>query len=164
MTSAIRQELRKLDPNLPVFNVETMEDLLHGSVAEPRFRTFLIGMFAALALVLAALGLYGVVSYSVSQRVTEIGIRVALGAQPGDVVRLVLMHAVRLAAIGLVIGTGMTFAASPILGRFLFGVSTADPVTLVGASLVLVAAVLAASLVPVLRAVKVDPAVALRTQ
>jgi putative ABC transport system permease protein len=164
MTSSIRQAIRKLDPNLPVFNVETMQDLLYGSVAEPRFRTLLIGLFAALALVLAALGLYGVVAYSVSQRTTELGVRVALGAQTGDIVRLVVMHAARLAAVGLAIGIAITLAMSPIIGRFLFGVTATDPITLGTASLVLLAATLLATLVPVLRAVKVDPATALRAE
>ncbi len=101
-----------------------MQDLLYGSVAQPRFRTFLISMFAGLALVLAALGLYGVVAYSVSQRTTELGIRMALGAQPGSILKLVVFRAAGLAAIGLAIGIAVTLAGSRIMSRFLFGVST----------------------------------------
>jgi putative ABC transport system permease protein len=141
-----------------------MQDLLHGSVAQPRFRTFLIGMFAALALVLAALGLYGVVAYSVSQRTTELGVRVALGAQPGDILSLVVSHAAGLALIGLAIGIGLSFAGSRLIARFLFGVTPADPVTLAAVSFVILAVALAAALVPALRAAQVDPAVALRSE
>jgi putative ABC transport system permease protein len=164
ITSAVRGEVRALDPSLPVFNVQTMQDLLHGSVAQPRFRTFLIGMFAALALVLAALGLYGVVAYSVSQRTTELGVRVALGAQPGDILSLVVSHAAGLALIGLAIGIGLSFAGSRLIARFLFGVTPADPVTLAAVSFVILAVALAAALVPALRAAQVDPAVALRSE
>jgi putative ABC transport system permease protein len=164
MVSAVRQELRTLDPSQPVFNVHTMQDLLEGSVAKPRFRTFLISAFAGLALVLAALGLYGVVAYSVSQRTTELGIRVALGAQPGSILRLVLFHTVGLAAIGLSIGIAITLAGGRIFSRFLFGVSAADPVTLGAASLLIVLVVLTASLVPAVRAAKIDPVIALRAE
>jgi putative ABC transport system permease protein len=164
VTSAVRQEVRALDPSLPVFNVRTMQDLVYGSVAQPRFRTFLIGLFAALALVLAALGLYGVVAYSVSQRTTELGVRVALGAQPGSILSLVVFHAVGLAAIGLAIGVAISFAGSRLIARFLFGISPADPITLGGTTLVILAVAVAASLVPALRAAKVDPAVALRSE
>ena len=164
MTSAVRQELRTLDPTLPVFNVQTMQDLLYGSVAQPRFRTFLISMFAVLALVLAALGLYGVVAYSVSQRTTELGIRMALGAQPGSILKLVVFHAAGLAAIGLAIGIVATLAGSRMVSRFLFGVSTSDPITLAITCLIILLVAVTASLVPALRAAKVDPAIALRAE
>jgi putative ABC transport system permease protein len=164
MTSSVRQELRSLDPSLPVFNVHTMQDLLQSSVAQPRFRTFLISAFAGLALVLATLGLYGVVAYSVSQRTIELGIRVALGAQPGSILKLVVFHAAGLAAMGLAIGVAVTLAGSRILARFLFGVSPTDPITLGASSLVILAVALTASFVPAFRATKVDPAIALRTQ
>jgi putative ABC transport system permease protein len=141
-----------------------MQDVLEGSVAQPRFRTFLVSTFAGLALVLATLGLYGVVAYSVSQRTTELGIRVALGAQPGSILKLVIFHAAGLAAIGLAIGMAVTLAGSRIFSRFLFGVSATDPVTLGAASLLILLVALAASLGPALRAAKVDPAVALRAE
>jgi putative ABC transport system permease protein len=162
--SAVRRELRTLDPSQPIFNVHTMQDVLEGSVAQPRFRTFLVSTFAGLALVLATLGLYGVVAYSVSQRTTELGIRVALGAQPGSILKLVIFHAAGLAAIGLAIGMAVTLAGSRIFSRFLFGVSATDPVTLGAASLLILLVALAASLGPALRAAKVDPAVALRAE
>jgi putative ABC transport system permease protein len=162
--SAVRRELRTLDPSQPIFNVHSMQDLLEGSVAQPRFRTFLVSTFAGLALVLAALGLYGVVAYSVSQRTTELGIRVALGAQPGSILKLVIFHAAGLAAIGVSIGIAVTLAGRRIFSRFLFGVSATDPVTLGAASLLILLVALAASLGPALRAAKVDPAVALRAE
>jgi putative ABC transport system permease protein len=164
MTSAVREALRTLDPSLPVFNVHTMRDFLYGSLAQPRFRTFLVGIFAGLALVLASLGLYGVVAYSVSQRTAELGIRVALGAQPGSILKLVVFHTAGLAAIGLAIGVAVTLAGSRIISRFLFGISATDPVTLGTASLVILLVALTASLVPALRAAKVDPATALRAE
>jgi putative ABC transport system permease protein len=164
MTASVREVLRTLDPTLPVFDVQTMQDLLYGSVAQPRFRTYLISMFAVLALVLAALGLYGVVAYSVSQRTTELGIRMALGAQPGSILKLVVFRAAGLAAIGLAVGIVATLAGSRIVSRFLFGVSTSDPITLaVTCSIVLLVAV-TASFVPALRAAEVDPAIALRAE
>lgn len=164
MTSSVRGELRTLDPSLPVFDVQTMQELLHGSVAQPRFRTFLIGMFAGLALALAALGLYGVVAYSVSQRTTELGIRLALGAQPGSILKLVVFRAAGLAAIGLAIGIAATLAGSRILSRFLFGVRTTDPITLGITCLIVLLVAVTASLVPALRAAKLDPAIALRAE
>jgi putative ABC transport system permease protein len=164
MASAVRQELRTLDPSQPIFNVHSMEDLVEGSVAQPRFRTFLISAFAGLALVLAALGLYGVVAYSVSRRTTELGIRVALGAQPGAVLQLVIFHTAGLAGIGLAIGIAVILAGNRIVSRFLFGVSATDPLTLGAASLIILLVALTASFVPALRAAKVDPAITLRAE
>ncbi len=164
LTPSVRQELRMLDPSLPVFDVHSMQDLVYGSVAQPRFRTALISVFAGLALVLAALGLYGVVAYSVSQRTTELGVRVALGAQPGDILRRVVIHAAGLAGIGLGIGVAASLAASRLLSRFLFGVSPADPITLGATCLVILSVAIGASLVPALRAAQVDPATALRAE
>ncbi len=164
MASSIRGELRTLDPSLPVFNVLTMQDLLYGSVAEPRFRTFLITMFAGLALVLAALGLYGVVAYSVSQRTTELGIRAALGAQPGSLLKLVVFRTAGLGAIGLAIGIATAVAGGHVVSRFLFGVTATDPITLGLSCMIILLVVVMASLVPALRAAKVDPAIALRVQ
>jgi putative ABC transport system permease protein len=164
MTASVRRELRALDPSLPVFNVQTMQDVLYGSVAQPRFRTLLIGMFAALALVLAALGLYGVLAYSVSQRTAELGIRVALGAQPGSILRLVVFQATGLAAIGLVMGIAVALVGSRLMSRFLFGVRPTDPLTLGATCFLILAVAVTASLVPALRAARVDPAVALHAE
>ncbi|MGP0071560.1 MAG: ABC transporter permease [Bryobacteraceae bacterium] len=164
IASAVRGELRLLDPGQPVFNVETMRQRLSSSTSQPRFRTFLISAFAGLALVLAALGLYGVVAYSVSQRMTELSIRVALGAQPGGILQLVLFRALGLAGIGLAIGIAVSLAASRVISRFLFGIHATDPVTLGLVCLIVLSVALTASLVPALRAARVDPALALRAE
>jgi putative ABC transport system permease protein len=164
MTSSVLRELRTLDPSQPVFNVHAMRDVVYGSLAQQRFRTVLIGTFAGLALVLAALGLYGVVAYSVSQRTTELGIRVALGAQPASILQLVVFRAAGLAAIGLGIGIAVSLAGSRIIQRFLFDISPADPVTLGTASLVILLVALMASWIPALRAARVDAATALRAE
>lgn len=164
MTSSVRGELRTLDPSLPVFNAHAMQDLIQGSVAQPRFRAFLIGTFAGLALVLATLGLYGVVAYSVSQRTTELGIRIALGALPGNILKLVVFRAAGLAVIGLAIGISATLAASRIMSRFLFGVGPYDPITLAATCLLILSVALAASFFPAVRAARVDPAIALRAE
>ncbi len=164
IVSAVRGELRSLDPGQPVFNVHSMQDVVTGSIAQPRFRTVLVSAFAGLALVLAALGLYGVVAYSVSQRMTELGIRVALGAQPSAILKLVLFHAGGLAAIGLAIGVAISFAAGRIVSKFLFGIHSDDPVTLAVVSLVILLVALVASLAPGFRAARVDPVIALRAE
>jgi putative ABC transport system permease protein len=164
VTSSIRQELRSIDPAQPVYSVQTMQDVLETSISQPRFRTFLVSVFAGLALTLAALGLYGVVSYSVTQRTAELGIRVALGAEPGSILKLVVFRSAGLAAIGLLLGIAVTLAASQALSGFLFGVTAADPITLGTVSLVILLVALTASWVPALRASRVDPATALRAE
>jgi putative ABC transport system permease protein len=162
--SAVRQELRLLDPSQPVFSVQTMQHLLSNSIAQPRFRTFFVSVFAGLALILVALGLYGVVAYSVSQRITELGIRVALGAQPANILGLVLFRVAGLAAIGLAIGIGISLAGGRIISKFLFGVQPTDPITLGLVCLVILLVALTASLVPSLRAARVDPVITLRAE
>jgi len=164
ITSSVRRELQALDPGQPVFNVQSLQHLLYNSTAQPRFRTFLISMFAGLALVLAALGLHGVVAYSVSQRLTELGIRLALGAQPSGILRLVVFHAVGLAAIGLAIGLAISLAASGIISKFLFGVRPTDPLTLGLVCFVILSVACVASLAPGLKAAKLDPAIALKAE
>jgi putative ABC transport system permease protein len=164
MTAAVREEVRTLDPGLPVFDVQTMQEVINGSVAQPRFRTFLISLFAGLALMLAALGLYGVVAYSVSQRTTELGVRVALGASRGSILQLVVFRAAGLAAIGLVVGISATVAGGRVLSRFLFGVGPGDPITLAGTASIILLVAVAAALFPALRAAQVDPAIALRAE
>jgi putative ABC transport system permease protein len=164
LTSAVLRELRALDPSQPVFNVHAMREVVYGSLAGQRFRTVLMGIFAALALVLAALGLYGVVAYSVSQRTAELGIRIALGAQPRGILQLVVFRTAALAALGLGIGVAVTLGGSRIVARFLFGISPADPVTLATVSVVILLVALTGSWVPALRAARVDPATALRAE
>jgi len=162
VAAAIRQEVRKIDKDLPVTDVANLPDLIEASVAQPRFRTFLLGLFAAMALVLAAIGIFGVISHSVSQRTREIGIRVALGAQSKDVLKQVLQEGARLAAVGLALGLAGSLAATRLIATLLFGVKPADPLTFVVVAVILASVTLAASYIPARRATRVDPTVALR--
>lgn len=139
-----------------------MEQNIQASVSQPRFRTWLIGIFASLALLLAAVGVYGVMSYSVTQRTSEIGIRVTMGAQPADIFRAIVGEGFRLAIIGVGVGLVGAFALSRALQSFVFGVSTSDPATFAGVAGVLLLTGLAASYFPARRATRVDPIIALR--
>jgi putative ABC transport system permease protein len=161
-TSALRSALAEIDPNQPLVNVRSMEQNIQTSVAQPRFRTWLIGIFAALALVLAAVGVYGVMSYSVTQRISEIGIRVTMGAQPADILRIIVGEGLRLALIGVSIGMVGALLLSRLLRSFVFGVSTSDPVTFGGVAVILTLVGAAASYFPARRATRVDPLIALR--
>jgi putative ABC transport system permease protein len=160
--SALRSALAEIDPNQPLVRVRTMEENMAATVAQPRFRTLLIGIFAALALVLAGVGVYGVMSYTVTQRTSEIGIRVTLGAQPEDVFRIVVGEGLRLALTGVGAGILGAAALTRLLRSFLYGVSVYDPLTFVGVALILTLVAVAASFFPARRATLVDPMVALR--
>jgi putative ABC transport system permease protein len=163
-TSALRSALSQIDPNQPLVKVRTMEENMATSVSQPRFRAWLIGIFAMLALVLAAGGVYGVMSYTVTQRTGEIGLRVALGAEPHDVFRIIVGEGLRLAIIGVVVGLAAAFALTRLLHTFLFGISAYDPLTFAGVSVLLTAVALAASYFPARRATLVDPMIALRRE
>lgn len=160
--SALRSVVRDLSPNQPVVKVRTMEENISGSISAPRFRSVLLGIFAATALLLSVIGLYGLISYSVSQRVHEIGIRMTLGAEPGDVLRMIIGHGLKLAIIGVVVGLAGAFALSRILSQFLFGISATDPTTFAGVALLLTFVAALASYLPARRATRVDPMIALR--
>jgi putative ABC transport system permease protein len=162
VAATIRQEVRKMDKDLPVTDVETMPDIMETSLAQPRFRTFLLGAFAAMALVLAATGIFGVISYSVSCRTNEIGVRVALGASSGAILRMVLRETLLLAFAGLALGLPSALVASRLVGHMLFGVAANDPATLAAVAVTLAAAAALAGYVPARRAMRVDPIVALR--
>jgi len=164
LAQAVRAQVAALDPLLPMAQVRTMDELLGRSVAEPRFRTTLLGIFAAVALLLATVGIYGVVSYTVGQRTQEFGIRMALGARRQDVLALVLGQGMVLAGIGVAIGLVASLALNRVLAGILFGVSPTDLVTFCAVPLVMVAAALLACYVPARRATRVDPMVALRSQ
>ncbi len=158
----LRAAVRGLDRDVPLADLRTMNELLAGSVAEPRFRTLMLGIFAGLALVLSAVGIFGVMAWLVSRRTREIGVRMALGASQGAVLRMVLGEGLRVALIGVAIGLMAAFASSRLIKGLLFGVQPADPATFAAVSLTVVAVVLAACYVPARRATKVDPMVALR--
>ncbi len=159
---AVRSQIRSLDRALPVSNVRTMEEVLSASRARPRFLTMLLTLFSSIALLLAGLGIYGVISYSVAQRTAEIGIRMALGAQGGDVVRLVGSTGLRLVAGGVLAGGLGAFALTRTLTGLLFGVSSMDAATFFGMAVLLAAVTMLACWVPARRASRVDPMVALR--
>jgi putative ABC transport system permease protein len=164
MVAAVRGEVQKLDADLAVFNVKSMQDLVGGSLAQPRFRTLLLGVFAGVALVLAATGLYGVIAYAVAQRTNELGVRMALGAQKSDVLKLVVGQGAQLAAMGIGIGLVVALPLMRVISRLLFGVNAADPVTFGATALVILLVTVVASYFPALRAIKVDPVVALRCE
>ena len=162
VAAAIRQEVQKIDKDLPVTDVGKMPDLIDASVSQQRFRTFLLGLFAAMALILAATGIFGVISYSVSCRTNEIGIRVALGASRATILRMILRETLLLTVAGLLIGIPCALAASHLIGHLLFGVSANDPVTLVAVAFTLAAVAALAGFLPARRAMQVDPMIALR--
>ncbi len=163
-TPAARAAVKSFDPDQIIWRMETLEQLLGTSVAPRRFNMFLLGIFAGVALVLAAVGLYGVMSYSVSWRTHEIGIRMALGAKRGDVLRLVVRQGMTMTLIGLVIGLVGAVSLSRVMTGLLHGVSPTDPLTFTGVSIVLLTVALLACLLPARRATRVDPIVALRTE
>jgi putative ABC transport system permease protein len=164
IAAAGQHAIHALDPELPVFDVATMEQLKYSSVAEQRFAARLLGVFAALALVLASVGLYGVMSYAVALRTHEIGVRMALGAKKSDVLRLVLGQGFRLTAIGLGGGILGALGLTRFLSSLLYGVRPTDPMTTSAVALILAGVALLASYIPARRATKVDPLVALRDE
>ncbi len=162
VAAGIRRQVARIDKDLPVSDVATMNDVIDASVAQPRFRTILLALFAAMALVTAATGIFGVISYSVSCRTNEIGIRLALGASRGAIVKMISRETAALTLAGVLVGVPCALAASRLVAHMLFGVSAHDPATLVGVVSALVAVAALAAYVPVRRAVRVDPMDALR--
>jgi putative ABC transport system permease protein len=162
LVAAVRNAVWSVDKDLAMANVTTMRQILSASTAGPRFTMALLTAFAALAMLLAAIGIYGVVSYSVAQRTHEIGVRMALGARAGDVMRMVVSQGVKLTAVGVVAGLAGAFALTRLMESLLFEVSATDPAVFGAVALALVAVALVASLIPARRAARVDPMVALR--
>ncbi|HKP12896.1 MAG TPA: ABC transporter permease, partial [Blastocatellia bacterium] len=162
LTAAVKQAMADIDATLPLSHVRPMREVVSESIAAERFNMALMGLFAGLGLALAAVGLYGVMAYSVAQRTHEIGIRMALGARPANVLAMVIRQGVGLALIGIGIGLAGAFALTRLLASLLFGVSATDPVTFAAVSLILLVVALAACYVPARRATKVDPMIALR--
>jgi putative ABC transport system permease protein len=162
LVSAARSAIHSIDPDEPMASVATMEDVVSASFARSRFTMIVLGMFAALALLLAAVGIYGVVAYSVAQRTSEIGIRVAMGAQRRDVLRLILIQGGRLILIGVALGLASALAITRAMSSLLFGVSAADPLTFAGVAGLLMGVAFFACYVPARRAMRVDPLIALR--
>ncbi len=162
LAKPIASVVQSLDKDLPTYSPKTVERYLDGTIAVPRFNTFLLAIFAALAMVLTAVGLYGVISYTVAQRTHEIGIRMALGAQPGDMMRLVVSQGMRLALFGVAVGLVAALGLTRFLSSLLFGVSSTDPLSFAAVVAMLFAVVLLACYIPARRAMRVDPMVALR--
>jgi putative ABC transport system permease protein len=164
LAATVERAIQAIDKDLPVFNVQSMDQLLGNDIAQQRLTMALLAGFAVLALLLAAVGIYGVIAYSVSQRTHEIGIRIALGARNGDVLRLVLWQGMRLALIGVALGLGASFALTRLMKTLLYGVEATDPMTFVALSLLLGLVALLACWIPARRAASMDPLEALRVE
>jgi putative ABC transport system permease protein len=164
LVPSIRQRLWEIDGNVPISNVRTMAERSVLSRAQPRFNSVLFSFFAVASLLLAAIGIYGVMSYSVGRRTNEIGVRMALGAGSGAVRRMILRSGAILVATGIGIGALLALGLARLLGSMLYGVSSRDPLTYAGVAVVLAGVALLASWIPAVRATRVDPATALRDE
>jgi ABC-type antimicrobial peptide transport system permease subunit len=162
LLDAIRSSSRQMSSDQVIYAAQTMDEIISDSLAARRFSMILLDIFAALALLLSSVGIYGVISYLVGQRTQEIGIRVALGARRWDVLRLVLSHSVKMAVLGVIIGVGASLVLTRLMDKMLYGVSATDPITFVAVAIILTCVALAASYIPARRAMRVDPIVALR--
>jgi len=162
LVSGVRRQVLAVDGDQPVYNINTMENVFNQSIAEPQVITSLLTTFAVLALMLAAIGVYSVMSYSIAQRTHEVGVRMALGAQPWHVLKMILGQGLKLVLVGVVIGVTTAFAVTRVISNLLFGVTATDPLIFVGVPLLLIAVAMLASYFPARRALKVDPIIALR--
>jgi putative ABC transport system permease protein len=164
LVAVVRSELQKLDPNLPVYAITTMAQRVANQTTHARFSAWLLGIFGGLALALAAVGIYSVMAYAVEQRTHELGIRLAMGARAGDILKLVLKQGMRLALLGVALGVSVALALTQLMKGLLFGVAAADPLTYAEIAALLAAVALLACWIPARRAAKVDPLVALRAE
>jgi putative ABC transport system permease protein len=164
LVASVRSAIGEVDPTLPVSGILSMEDVVAGSVAQPRLVAQFVGMFAAFALLLAAIGMYGVMAYTVSQRKQELGIRIAMGASPAHILRLVVGQGMRLTLIGVVLGLAASLFLTRLLASLLFGVHAIEPIAFTAAAVILIAAASIASYLPARRATRLDPIVVLRFQ
>jgi putative ABC transport system permease protein len=164
LAPAVRQTIRSLDPLRPIVSIRTMDEILDRETSQRRVHTILLAAFAGLALLLACVGIYGVLAYLVSRRTQEIGIRMAVGASPRDVLRAVLGEGLALGAAGIVAGTAAAFALTRVLSKALFGVTATDPATFAGVAALMLAVASLASYIPARRATKVDPILVLREE
>jgi ABC-type antimicrobial peptide transport system permease subunit len=162
--SDLRARIASLDPELPLSSIRELPDVVAGSLGRPRLTLSLMSVFGGAALLLAAVGIYGVVAFSVGQRAHEFGLRMALGASSSDIGRLVLKQGLRLSLLGVVLGIATSLALSRLVESLLYEIGPRDPLTIIGIALVLVAVALVATLVPARRATRVDPFVILRTE
>jgi predicted permease len=164
LSAAIVTEIHAVDPGVVVYGIRTMQERLYDSLARQRFASTMLSAFAAFALLLAAVGLYGVMSYLVTQSTRDIGVRVALGARPGDIISMVVRQGMELSAIGILAGLAGAVALTRVMASLLFGVSTTDLATFAAVPALLAAVAFAATVIPALRATRVDPIVALRDE
>jgi putative ABC transport system permease protein len=164
LAQAVRREIRAVDKDMPITDVATMEEVLDREVLQRRVQMLLLSIFAAVALLLASLGIYGVLAYLVSQRTQEIGIRMALGAAPRDVLLAVAGQGMGLSIAGIALGVAAALALTRVVSRLLFGIAASDPATFLAVSLLLLVVALAACYVPARRAMRIDPIVALREE
>jgi len=164
MAGAARQAVREVDSSLPAFSITPLADVVSETVADRRFSMLLLGLFALVALFLAAVGLYGVVAYTVTQRTQEIGLRMAIGAEPGQVLRMIIGGGMKLAAIGVAVGIAGALALANLVASMLYGVTPFDPASYAGTAGVLLAVAALACWLPARRAMRVDPLVALRQE
>jgi predicted permease len=164
VVEGIRAEIRRAAPDLPIESSVTMDEAVAASVAQPRFRMVLLALFATAATLIATCGLYGLMAYAVTQRRRELGVRMALGAEPRDVLRLVLTRALRIVAAGMVVGLAGAVGVTRVLQRFLFGVTPTDPIVFAIVTLLLMAVGLLAAWLPARRATRIDPCAALRAE
>jgi putative ABC transport system permease protein len=162
LTAPVREAVWSIDKDQPVSNIRSMEEILSESIARQRFSMLLLGIFAGIAMLLGAVGIYGVVSYSVAQRAHEIGVRMALGARSSNVLRMIVGHGLKLVLVGVVIGVAAASMLTRLMESLLFGITATDPATFVVIPVILLAAATLASYIPARRAARIDPLLALR--